>query len=55
MKQFKLRVLACNKDIPVFGITIPSKISEKYEGTFFSIKEYERGEIILRSGCRVIR
>ena len=47
--QYKIRQIASVKKQPIFGVTIPSDIAEKFKGTKFFI-EVSTKEITFRSG-----
>jgi hypothetical protein len=50
--QCKMRVIAWNRDIPVYGITIPRDMAIFFSGCFMTI-ELENKKIILSSGCNL--
>lgn len=50
MKQIKLRELSRAGNSIALGVTIPTHIAQKYEGTYFHIFE-QNGCIVLVSGC----
>lgn len=51
MGQIKIRTIMSSNTQKVFGITIPPKLAEEFENTYFTIKKSTSG-IFLESGTQ---